>query len=133
MRLWWGAASALRYLRSRHAGCACARPLKLIVRRLSQDRRFGLSIGSLTIGVLFGVVFKLLMKAVVMPLVGADPVNQAYHFLVGNLPAIPGILYAVIVGAGFGEETLFRGYMFERLGKLFSAGASSRNNRWSGP
>ena len=73
------------------------------------------------------------MKAVVMPLVGAGPVNQAYHFLVGNLPAIPGILYAVIVGAGFGEETLFRGYMFERLGKLFSAGASSRNNRWSGP
>jgi hypothetical protein len=38
-------------------------------------------IGSMTIGVLFGVAFKFLMKAVVMPLLGADPVNQAYHFL----------------------------------------------------
>jgi CAAX protease family protein len=83
-------------------------------------------IGSLTIGVFFGVVFKLLMKAVVMPLLGADPVNHAYHFLVGNLAAIPGMLYAIIVGAGFGEETVFRGYMFERLGKLFSARASTR-------
>src|SRR5437773_8167833 len=83
-------------------------------------------IGSLIIGVLFGVAFKLLMKAVVMPLLGADPVNQAYHSLVGNLAAVPGILYTMIVGAGFGEETLFRGYMFERLGKLFSPGASTR-------
>lgn len=33
------------------------------------------------------------------------------------------ILYAVTIGAGFGEETVFRGYMFERLGKLFGAGA----------
>jgi hypothetical protein len=29
----------------------------------------------------------------------------------------------MIVGAGFGEETVFRGYMFERLGKLFGHGA----------
>jgi membrane protease YdiL (CAAX protease family) len=28
----------------------------------------------------------------------------------------------VIVGAGFGEETVFRGWMFERLGKLFGTG-----------
>lgn len=83
-------------------------------------------IGSLTIGVLFGVAFKFLMKAVVMPLLGADPVNQAYHFLAGNRAAVPGILYTMIVGAGFGEETVFRGYMFERLGKLFSTGASTR-------
>lgn len=83
-------------------------------------------IGSLTIGVLFGVAFKFLMKAVVMPLLGADPVNQAYHFLAGNRAAVPGILYTMLVGAGFGEETVFRGYMFERLGKLFSTGASTR-------
>ena len=83
-------------------------------------------IGSLTIGVLFGVAFKLLMKAVVMPLLGADPVNQAYHFLAGNQAAVTGILYTMIVGAGFGEETVYRGYMFERLGKLFSTGASTR-------
>ena len=83
-------------------------------------------IGSLTIGVLFGVAFKLLMKAVVMPLLGADPANQAYHFLAGNQAAVPRMLYTMIVGAGFGEETVFRGYMFERLGKLFSSSASTR-------
>lgn len=69
-------------------------------------------------GIVFGIGFKLLMKAIVMPLLGADPINQAYHYLVGNRAALPAALYAVIVGAGFGEETFFRGYLFERLGKL---------------
>ena len=58
-----------------------------------------------------------------MPLLGADPINHAYHYLAGNRAALPGMLYAIIVGAGFGEETVFRGYMFERLGKLFGPGA----------
>jgi CAAX protease family protein len=70
------------------------------------------------IGIVFGVAFKLLMKAIVMPLLGADPINQAYHYLVGNRAALPGALYAVIIGAGFGEEVVFRGYLFERFGKL---------------
>jgi len=76
-------------------------------------------IRSLAIGIAFGVAFKLVMKAIVMPLLGADPINQAYHYLVGNRGALPGMLFAVTVGAGFGEETVFRGYMFERLGRLF--------------
>ena len=38
--------------------------------------------------------------------------------LAGNAAALPAMLYAVIIGAGFGEETVYRGYMFERLGKL---------------
>jgi membrane protease YdiL (CAAX protease family) len=80
-------------------------------------------VATIAIGIVFGVAFKLLMKAVVMPLLGADPINQAYHYLVGNTAALPWILYAVTIGAGFGEETVFRGYMFERLGKLFGAGA----------
>ena len=79
-------------------------------------------IGTLAIGLLFGAAFKLLMKAVVMPLLGAPPINQAFHYLVGNTAALPAILYAVIIGAGFGEETVFRGWMFERLGKLFGPG-----------
>jgi CAAX protease family protein len=78
---------------------------------------------SLTAGIAFGIGFKLLMKAVVMPLLGANPINQAFHYLAGNPAALPGALYAMIVGAGFGEETLFRGYMFERLGKLLGPGA----------
>ena len=68
------------------------------------------------VGLVFGCVLKLLMKAVVMPLLGADPINHAYHFLVGNRAAIPGILLTILVAA-VGEETLFRGYLFERLGK----------------
>jgi membrane protease YdiL (CAAX protease family) len=76
-------------------------------------------IGSLAIGTVFGVAFKFLMKALVMPLFGAPPINQAYHYLAGNTAAIPGMVFVMIVVAGFGEETLFRGYMFERLGKLF--------------
>jgi membrane protease YdiL (CAAX protease family) len=80
-------------------------------------------VATIAIGIVFGVAFKFLMKAVVMPLLGADPINQAFHYLVGNTAALPWILYAVTIGAGFGEETVFRGYMFERLGKLFGAGA----------
>jgi membrane protease YdiL (CAAX protease family) len=83
-------------------------------------------IGSLTIGVAFGSAFKLLMKTIVMPLLGADPINHAYHYLAGNRAAIPGFLFAIIVGAGFGEETLFRGYMFERFGKLFGSSLGAR-------
>src|SRR5215510_11955967 len=83
-------------------------------------------IGSLVVGIAFGSAFKFLMKAIVMPLLGADPINRAYHFLVGNRAAIPTALFAMIVVAGFGEETLFRGYMFERLGKLFGAGVVAR-------
>lgn len=76
-------------------------------------------INTLLVGIVFGSAFKLLMKVFVMPLLGASPINQAYHYLAGNPAAIPGTLFAVIVVAGFGEETVFRGYMFERLGKLF--------------
>ena len=83
-------------------------------------------VGGLAAGIAFGAAFKLVMKVVVMPLLGAPAVNQAYHHLAGNAAAIPGTLFAMIVGAGFGEETLFRGYMFERLGKLLGAGARAK-------
>ena len=83
-------------------------------------------IGSLAVGVVFGTAFKLLMKAIVMPLLGADPINHAYHYLVGNRAALPAMLFAVTIGAGFGEETLFRGYMFERLGKLWGPGMGAK-------
>jgi len=83
-------------------------------------------IGTLAVGVVFGAAFKLLLKAVVMPLLGAPPVNQAYHYLAGNTAALPGMVLAVIVGAGFAEETLYRGYLFERLGKLLGRGAGEK-------
>ena len=73
---------------------------------------------TIAIGVVFGVTFKLVMKTIVMPLLGAPAINPTYHFLAGNTAALPGILFVMIVVAGFGEEMIFRGYMFERLGKL---------------
>jgi membrane protease YdiL (CAAX protease family) len=78
------------------------------------------------IGIAFGVVLKLLMKSAVMPLLDAPPVNPFYRYLAGNPAALPGMLYMVVVGAGFGEETLFRGYLFERLGKLLGTTAWAR-------
>jgi membrane protease YdiL (CAAX protease family) len=75
------------------------------------------------IGIVFGVAFKFLMKAIVMPLLGAPPINQAYHWVTGNTAALPAMFFLMIVVAGFGEETLFRGWMFERLGKLFGTSA----------
>src|SRR5260370_9368486 len=83
-------------------------------------------IGSLAIGIAFGTAFKLLMKTIVMPLLGADPINHAYHYLAQNRAAIPATLFLLIVGAGFGEETLYRGYLFERFGKLFGPGVSAK-------
>jgi membrane protease YdiL (CAAX protease family) len=81
---------------------------------------------SITIGIVFGCVFKLGMKAVVMPLLGADPINQAYHNLAGNTAALPGMILTLIIVAGFGEETVFRGWMFERFGKLFGSSVWAR-------
>jgi membrane protease YdiL (CAAX protease family) len=77
-------------------------------------------------GIVLGIAFKLLMKAIVMPLLGAPPTNQAYHYLVGNRAALPGAIFTMIVVAGFGEETVFRGFLFERLGKLFGRRAWAR-------
>jgi len=81
---------------------------------------------TVAIGLALGVVLKLVMKAIVMPLLGAPTTNAAYQHLVGNTAALPIVLYLVIVGAGFGEETVFRGYLFERLGKLLRPGVWSQ-------
>jgi len=81
---------------------------------------------TVAIGLALGIALKLVMKAIVMPLLGAPPTNPAYQYLAGNTAALPVMLYLVIVGAGFGEETVFRGYLFERLGKLFRPGVWSK-------
>ena len=61
-----------------------------------------------------------------MPLLGAPAVNPYYHFLAGNAAAIPFVLYAVIIGAGFGEETVFRGFLFERLATLLGTSRGAK-------
>lgn len=81
---------------------------------------------TLLIGLGLGVALKLLMKSVVMPLLGADPINRHYHFLTHNPAALPWALYAMVVGAGFGEETVYRGYLFERMGRLWGTGRGGK-------
>ena len=80
---------------------------------------------TIVVGVLAGVALKLLMKSVVMPLLGAPPTNEAYAFLRGNTLAAVGMLWSILVGAGFGEEVVFRGFLFERFGKWFGASTTA--------
>jgi membrane protease YdiL (CAAX protease family) len=82
-------------------------------------------IAAVAIGVAFGVAFKFVMKALVMPLLGADPVNQAYHYLAGNRALLPAAVWAMFA-AGFGEELVFRGWFFERFGKIFGSGEAAK-------
>lgn len=74
-------------------------------------------VAAIAIGIIFGVALKLLMKAVVLPLLGAGPSNEAFRFLRGNRAVLPAAIWAMLI-AGFGEETVFRGFLFERIGKL---------------
>ena len=77
------------------------------------------------LGILFGIALKFFMKALIMPLLGADPVNQTYHFLSGNRALIPSTLWTMTI-VGFAEETVFRGFMFERLSKLLGRTLSAK-------
>jgi membrane protease YdiL (CAAX protease family) len=77
-------------------------------------------------GTAFGIAFKLVMKAVVMPLLGAPAINGPYHDLAGNTAALPGMIVTLFVNAGFAEEVFFRGYLFERVRALLGAGRAAR-------
>jgi len=83
-------------------------------------------IETIVTGIIFGIAFKFVMKAAVMPLFGAPPINQAYQFVTGNSAVIPVMIYTMIIVAGFGEETYYRGWMFERLGKLFGQSVAAK-------
>lgn len=81
---------------------------------------------TLLIGIVFGITLKFFMKAIVMPLLGAPPINEAFRWVTGNAAALPVMLYLIVVGAGFGEEVVFRGWMFERLGRVFGSSAGAK-------
>ncbi len=81
---------------------------------------------TIAVGIVFGAAFKLALKALVMPLLGADPVNHAYHFIAGNPAMLAAMVWASLAGAGFGEETVNRGYLFERGRRLLGDGAAAR-------
>jgi membrane protease YdiL (CAAX protease family) len=80
---------------------------------------------TVAVGTVLGVGFKLAMKALVMPLLGANPVNTAYHSLAGNRALLPAAAWSMLV-AGFGEETVFRGFLFQRLGALLGSSRGAR-------
>ena len=81
---------------------------------------------TIALGIALCVALKFVMKALVMPLFGAPTVNPTYHFLAGNTAALPAAIWSMIVGAGFGEETVFRGFAFERLRKLLGSSALAK-------
>ena len=78
------------------------------------------------VGTLLGAGLKLMMKAVVMPLLGAPQNNPRYAFLAGDPVAVAWMVVVIFVVAGFGEETLNRGYLFERLRRLLGDGVAAR-------
>jgi CAAX protease family protein len=80
----------------------------------------------LVIALVAGVLFKILMKALVMPLLGFGAVNSTYHYLSGNTVAFLVTLLWVTVGGGFGEELIWRGFLFERLGALLGPRAYAK-------
>ena len=73
---------------------------------------------TLLAGLALGIVLKLALKSIAMPLLGAPATNPTYHYLVGNAAALPWLIATVLISATFGEEVFFRGYLFERLGAL---------------
>jgi CAAX protease family protein len=75
---------------------------------------------TIVLGTAIGVVLKLVMKSIVMPLFGVEPINRPYQYLVGNTALLPLAVLAML-NAGFSEETTTRGFLFERLGKLFGS------------
>jgi membrane protease YdiL (CAAX protease family) len=83
-------------------------------------------IRTVAIGVVLGVALKLALKAVVMPLLGAPAVNPAYHYLAGNAAGLPAMIATILLAGGFAEETVFRGFLFERFGRLLGRSAGAR-------
>lgn len=88
--------------------------------------RPGSWIGGLLAGAVFGVALKMLMKAVVMPQLGAPDINPAFHYLAGNARALGEFMVYAVIGAGFAEETVFRGWLFERFGKIFGRSGAAK-------
>jgi membrane protease YdiL (CAAX protease family) len=82
---------------------------------LVQPKRW---LGGLAVGVVLGLAAKFLMKAIVLPLLGAPAVNSMFGDLSGNPRRLVFLVLYMLVGAAFCEELVFRGYLFERLGKL---------------
>ncbi len=76
-------------------------------------------VGGAVVGIAIGIGLKFLLKALILPYIGAQAVNHNVLHDMGLRPtAAIGLAAYSIYGGGFAEELVFRGYLFERLGKL---------------
>ena len=83
-------------------------------------------LAGLLLGIVGGVALKVAVKSAVMPLLGAPATNETYQYLTGHPGAA--VLFAVyiVVGGGWAEETVYRGWLFERLGKALGETAAAK-------
>ena len=81
---------------------------------------------TIVLGLVLGFTWKVLLKSVVLPPLGAPDLNPTYHYLAGNTAALPSMVFDILAGAGFAEETVYRGFLFERLGKLLGSGRGAK-------
>ena len=81
-------------------------------------------VATIALGIVLGIALRAVMKFLVMPALGAPP-NPAFHHLEGNTAALP--LAILIMGflAATGEEVVMRGFLFERLTRLFGRSAAA--------
>jgi membrane protease YdiL (CAAX protease family) len=76
-------------------------------------------------GVTLGIALKVVSKVLIMPLLHAPPTNATYHYLEGNAAALPGVVLTILVWASVSEELVFRGYVFERMGRWLGSSSVS--------
>ena len=69
-------------------------------------------------GVGLGIALKFVTKSIELPILGASPHNAAYADLVGNPPRLIQLAVTTVIVGGLGEEIFWRGFLFQRLGKL---------------
>jgi hypothetical protein len=80
----------------------------------------------LALGIATGIALKFLMKAVVMPYLGAPATNPFLAPLEGNLVAALNASARMMVLGGLLEEIVFRGFLFNRLQTAFGIGFVAR-------
>ena len=82
-------------------------------------RRVGTWAPAVAGGGALGVGLKFFTKTIELPLLGANPHNAAYAGLIGNTPLLIQLAITTVIVGGVGEEIFWRGFLFQRLGKLF--------------
>lgn len=70
-------------------------------------------------GIFTGIILKILIKNLIVQFFGFHPINENFQFIYGNTGKW--LLYSLlaIFFAGFGEEIVWRGFLFQRLKTLF--------------